>query len=97
MIAGAGRWFAQYAPGTSAMLALGMLAGAPWIVEPLLGTLALWGVYHLGKLLYNGPTGLLALVLGALSGFYIYLAASYLSHAVALFFAVYCLLFFAAL
>jgi hypothetical protein len=95
MIAGAGRWFAQYAPGTSAMLALGMLAGAPWIVEPLLGTLALWSVYRLGKLLYNGPTGLLALVLGALSGFYIYLAASYLSHAVALFFAVYCLLFIA--
>jgi hypothetical protein len=95
MIAGAGRWFAQYAPGTSAMLALGMIFGAPWIVEPLLGALALWGVYRLGKLLYNGPTGLLALVLGALSGFYIYLAASYLSHAVALFFAVYCLLFFA--
>jgi hypothetical protein len=95
MIAGAGRWFAQYAPGTSAMLALGMLAGAPWIVEPLLGTLALWGVYRLGKLLYNGPTGLLALILGALSSFYIYHAASYLSHSVALFFAVYCLLFFA--
>jgi Dolichyl-phosphate-mannose-protein mannosyltransferase len=95
MISGVGRWFAQYAPGTSAMLALGMIVGAPWIVEPLLGTLALWGVFRLGKLLYNGPTGLLALVLGALSGFYIYLAASYLSHAVALFFAVYCLLFFA--
>jgi hypothetical protein len=95
MLAGAGRWFAQYAPGTSALLALGMLAGAPWIIEPLLGTLALWGVYRLGKLLYNAPTGLLALVLGALSGFYIYIAATYLSHAVALFFAVYCLLFFA--
>jgi hypothetical protein len=94
MIAGAGRWFAQYAPGTSALLALGMIFGVPWIVEPLLGTLALWGIYRLGKLLYNGPTGLLALVLGALSGFYIYLAASYLSHAVALCFAVYCLLFF---
>jgi hypothetical protein len=95
MLAGAGRWFAQYAPGTSALLALGMVVGAPWIVEPLLGTLALWGIYRLGKLLYNGPTGLLALVLGALSGFYIYLAASYLSHTVALCFAVYCLLFFA--
>jgi hypothetical protein len=95
MIAGAGRWFAQYAPGTSAMLTLGMMFGAPWIVEPLLGTLALWGVYRLGKLLYNGPTALLALILGALSGFYMYLAASYLSHAVALCFAVYCLLFFA--
>jgi len=94
MIAGAGRWFAQYAPGTSATLALGMILGAPWIVEPLLGTLALWGVYRLGKLLYGGATGLLALLLGALSGFYIYLAASYLSHAVALCFAVYCLLFF---
>jgi hypothetical protein len=95
MIAGAGRWFSQYAPGTSAMLALGIALGAPWIVEPLLGTLALWGVYRLSKLLYGGATGLLALTLGALSGFYIYLAASYLSHAVALFFAVYCLLFFA--
>jgi hypothetical protein len=62
-------------------------SSAPWIVEPLLGTLALWSVHRLGNLLYNGPTGLLALILGALSGFYIYLAASYLSHAVALFFA----------
>jgi 4-amino-4-deoxy-L-arabinose transferase-like glycosyltransferase len=93
MVAHDGRWFAQYPPATSALLALGLVLGVPWLVEPLLGTLALWGIYRLGRRLFSPATGLLALALGALSPFYQYLAASYLSHAVLLFFSVYFLLF----
>ena len=92
MVAHDGRWFAQYAPGTSLLLAAGFLLRVPWLVEPVLGTLALWGIYCLGRLWYGKATAWLALLLGALSPFYSYLAATYLSHVPALCFEVYFLL-----
>ena len=92
MVADQGRWFAQYPPGTSALLALGLLLHLPWLVEPVLGALALWGIYQLGRLMFSPLVAVLAALLGALSAFYLYLAASYLSHTIALFFGVYFLL-----
>jgi hypothetical protein len=92
MVARGGRWFAQYPPMTSLLLAVGVVLHMPWLVEPLLGTLALWGVFRLGRRFYSGAVAWLAVLLGALSPFYTYLAASYMSHTVALFFAVYFLL-----
>jgi hypothetical protein len=89
IVAYQGRWFAQYAPGTSALLALGLLLHAPWLIEPVLGSCALFGIYMMGRLMFSAAEALLALLLGALSAFYLFLAASYLSHAVALFFGVY--------
>jgi hypothetical protein len=89
MIASGGRWFAQYPPMTSLLLAVGIVLHAPWLVEPLLGTLALWGIFRLGRYFYGGGVAWLAVLLGALSPFYTYLAASYMSHTMALFFAVY--------
>lgn len=92
MVADQGRWFALYPPGTSALLALGLLLHLPWLVNPVLGALALWGIYQLGRLMFSPFVALLAVLLGALSAFYLYLAASYLSHTIALFFGVYFLL-----
>ncbi len=89
MIADSGRWYSYFAPGTSAVLVPGLLLGIPWAVNPLLGALALWGTYRLGRLAYGGATGLLAITLGALSSFYTLLAATYMSHALALFLTVY--------
>jgi Dolichyl-phosphate-mannose-protein mannosyltransferase len=89
MVAYQGRWFAQYAPGTSALLALGLLLHVPWLVEPILGSCALFGIYKIGRLMFSPAEALLALLLGALSAFYLFLAASYLSHTIALFFGVY--------
>ncbi|HEX6543944.1 MAG TPA: glycosyltransferase family 39 protein [Ktedonobacterales bacterium] len=89
MVVRDGRWFAQYPPMTSLLLAVGIVLHAPWLVEPLLGTLALWGIYRLGRYFYSGFVSWLAVLLGALSPFYTYLAASYMSHTVALFFAVF--------
>ena len=79
-----GRWFTQYAPGTSLTLVPGIWLGVPWLVEPLLGTLALLGVGLIAAQLYDRTTATLAVLLGTLSPFYSYLAASYLSHTVAL-------------
>jgi lipoprotein signal peptidase len=92
MVASDGRWFAQYPPMTPLLLAVGVALHAPWLVEPLLGTLALWGIFRLGRYFYSGGVAWLAVLLGALSPFYTYLAASYMSHTMALFFAVYFLL-----
>jgi hypothetical protein len=92
MVLDGGRWFGIYPPATCALLAIGILLHAPWAVEPLLGSLALWGIYRIGRRLFGPPTGALALLLGALSPFYTFLAASYMSHAVALCFSVYFLL-----
>ncbi|GAC1422692.1 MAG: hypothetical protein NVSMB54_02400 [Ktedonobacteraceae bacterium] len=81
-----GRWFGQYAPGTALTLVPGIWLGMPWLVEPLLGTFALFGIGLIAARLYNRQVATLAVLLGTLSPFYSYLAASYLSHAIALFY-----------
>ncbi|HEX2350180.1 MAG TPA: glycosyltransferase family 39 protein, partial [Ktedonobacterales bacterium] len=88
MVTLAGKWFPQYEPGATLTLALGVRLGAPWLVEPLLGTLALLGIGLIARRLYNRRVATLAVLLGALSPFYSYLAASYLSHTIALFYLV---------
>ena len=42
-----GLWFGKYTPGFPLVLALGVLAGAPWLVNALASALALLGVYLL--------------------------------------------------
>jgi 4-amino-4-deoxy-L-arabinose transferase-like glycosyltransferase len=78
-----GQRFGKYAPGWPAVLALGLLATggkAAWLVNPLLGALALYLVYRLGQTLYDGRTGLLAAALGLISPLYLVLSGSFLSH-----------------
>ncbi len=88
MLEHAGQWFGQYAPGTSLTLAMGVRLGVPWLVEPVLGTLALLGTGLVAARLYERKVATLAVLLGTLSPFYSYLASSYLSHAIALFYLV---------
>lgn len=88
MLAHDGKWFQQYDPGAPLALAVGVRLGVPWLVEPLLGTMALLGIGLIARRLYNRRVATLAVLLGALSPFYSYLAASYLSHTVALFYLV---------
>jgi len=75
-----GHWLAQYAPGTSLSLAVGLISGLPWLVQPLLalGTLAL--LFALGRRLYGVHVAMLAVVLGALSPLHAFLVGTYLSH-----------------
>lgn len=83
-----GRWFTQYPPGTSLTLAIGLLINAPWLVEPMLGAASLAGIYLIAAQLYNRSIAVIAVLLGVLSPFYTYLAASYMSHTIALFYLV---------
>jgi hypothetical protein len=86
MIQYGGQWFGQYAPGTSLTLVPGIWLGVPWLVEPVLGTFALLGIGLIAARLFDRRVATLAVLLGALSPFYSYMAASYLSHTVALFY-----------
>lgn len=80
-----GRWFGKYPPGYPLLLALGVLGGAPWLVNPLLAALTIPLLYILGKLLYDRRVGLLAAVLGLTSPFFLFLSGSQMSHAAELF------------
>jgi 4-amino-4-deoxy-L-arabinose transferase-like glycosyltransferase len=75
-----GRRFGKYPPGWPALLALGVLAGAPWLVNPLLATLAIYLLYRLGCTLYDKRAGLLAGVLALSSPLFLVLSGSHLSH-----------------
>jgi hypothetical protein len=88
MVIWQGRWFGQYDPGTALTLVPGIWLGAPWLVEPVLGMLALLGIGLIAARLYDKRVATLAVLLGCLSPFYSYLAASYLSHTITLFYLV---------
>jgi 4-amino-4-deoxy-L-arabinose transferase-like glycosyltransferase len=75
-----GQRFGKYPPGWPIMLALGVRAGAPWLVNPILAACALYLVYRIGDALYDRRTGLLAAALGLFSPLFLVLGGSYLSH-----------------
>jgi 4-amino-4-deoxy-L-arabinose transferase-like glycosyltransferase len=75
-----GQRFGKYPPGWPAVLAIGVLAGTPWLVNPVLAAVALYLVYRLGRTLYDERTGLLAAALGLTSPLFLVLGGSFLSH-----------------
>lgn len=75
-----GQRFGKYPPGWPALLALGTVAQAPWLVNPILAALALYLTYRLGRTLYDERTGLVAAALGLASPLFLVLGGSFLSH-----------------
>jgi 4-amino-4-deoxy-L-arabinose transferase-like glycosyltransferase len=80
------RWFAQYPPGTAALLALGMLVQLPWLVQPLLAVGAVALIVLAARRQYGPGTALIVLVLLVTSPFLLLTAGAFLSHVPALFF-----------
>ena len=80
-----GRWFGKYPPGYPAILAIGVLLNAPWLINPLLATLTLPLVYQLGRRVGNGRIALIAAGLMTLSPFFLFLSGSMMAHAAELF------------
>lgn len=79
-----GRWFSHFPPGHTLLMAAGVLVGAPWIVNPLLGSLAVVVFYRIGRELYDEKTGRIAAALAAFSPFILFMSAEYYAHASAL-------------
>ena len=90
-----GRWYSQYPPGHSLFLVFGVLLGLPWLVNPLLGSLAVLLVYFLGRRLYDEKTGRWAAIFTMLSPFFIFMSSEFMSHSSAMFtFVVFAFCFF---
>ncbi len=90
-----GVWFSQYPPGHSALLSVGTLIGAPWVVNPLFAAGTILLAYCIARrLLGEGAAGM-AIVLFLVSPFVLFMSASYMNHVTTGFFLA--LAFYAAL
>mgnify|MGYP005848077003 CR=1 FL=1 len=81
-----GKWFSKYPPGHGALLAIGVLLGHAWLVNPIAAAFTLVGVYILGREVYGNNVGWLAAGLGLVSPFWIFMSGSHMAHPTALLF-----------
>lgn len=74
------RWFSPVSPAWPAILAIGVVIGAPWLVNPLLGGVNILLGYRLLLALYPRRTARIAVVLLAVSPWSLFLAMSFMPH-----------------
>ena len=79
------RWFSVFPPGWPAMLAVGSLLGAPWLVNPVLAGLCVLLACLLAQELWSRATARLVVLLLCLSPWFIFLSMSYMAHIFTLF------------
>jgi hypothetical protein len=76
-----GRWYSQFPPGGPAMLALGVLVGAVWLVGPACGATAVVAFWYLTPRLDPRPTVALgATLLFAFAPFMVFMSGSQMNH-----------------
>lgn len=74
------RWFSQYPPGHPLVLALGVLMGTPYLVNPLLGFAGVLLFYYLLKGSDGGGTARWAAWAMALSPYVVFMSSEYMNH-----------------
>jgi hypothetical protein len=89
-----GEWYSQFPPGHTALLALGHLVRAPWLVNPALGSLLILAVYFLARETHGRRVARLSALLTLLCPFVVFMSSEYMNHASALLFATLFALFF---
>ena len=80
------KWYTQYPPGFPAVLTLGVLLRIPWLVNPLLGSLTIAGIYLIADELYGRNTAKLSALLACTSSFFLFMSSEFLAHTSTLFF-----------
>ena len=78
------KWYVATTAGWPAVLALGYLAELPWLVNPLLGGIAILMAHALVKRLYDADVADGVVLLLAASPWLLYLSASLMPHALTL-------------
>jgi hypothetical protein len=78
------RWYGKFFPGWPAVLALGVVLGAPWLVNPVLGALTILLTHRLVKSHYDIRTAHAAVLLLAVSPWFLFMSASFMAHTVSL-------------
>lgn len=80
------KWYSQYPPGYPALLALGVILGIPWVVNPFLGALTIVCIYLLAKEIYGDGVARLSAVLASISSFFLLMSSEFMAHTSTLFF-----------
>jgi hypothetical protein len=81
MVDGSGRYYGQFPPGGPAMLALGVLVGAPWLVGPVCGAVAVaafWSYVRVVEPQREVAVG--AALLFAVAPFAVFMSGSHMNH-----------------
>jgi hypothetical protein len=78
----AGQWYAVFPPGYGVLLAGGVVVGAPWIVNPLLGAALALVIFALARRVFDddGAGARLAVLVYLASWFRLVHAGSFMSH-----------------
>src|SRR5260221_9108427 len=80
--------FGKYTPGWPLLLALGLLMGTPWLINPMLAMLSVALVYRLGREIFQESVGVVSAALLAISPMALLLDATFMSHVPAMFMAI---------
>jgi len=80
MVVGPARWFSQYPPGQSVVLAIGLALGAWWLLNPVFVALLVAATYRVARWCADETTAKLAVVLLCLSPFVVAVSGSEMSH-----------------
>jgi hypothetical protein len=83
-----GRWFSQYPVGGPAFIALGLLVGAAWLVNPVLLAVATWQLYGFLAGAFDDLTARLTTFLFLLSPMVLIMGGSQMNHVPAMAFGV---------
>ncbi len=78
------RWYSQYPIGGPALIALGFLVHAPWLVNPLLLGVSSWQLHRFVSRAFGDRTARASVVLFALTPFVLVLGATQMSHTASL-------------
>jgi hypothetical protein len=74
------KWFGYGFPGWPALLALGVIGGAPWLVNPLLGGMTILLSHALLRRLYTPALAHASILLLAVSPWMHFMSASFMTH-----------------
>jgi hypothetical protein len=75
-----GRWFPVTPPGWAAILAAGVTAGIPWLVNPMLAGVNVLLVYWLLGALYDRRLARIGMVMFAASPWHLFLSMTFMNH-----------------
>ncbi|MBI3665314.1 MAG: glycosyltransferase family 39 protein, partial [Acidobacteria bacterium] len=74
------RWYCPVPPGWPAMLAVGVLLGVPWLVNPVLAGCNVVLTYFLVREIYDRRTARLSVLLLCVSPWHIFMAMNFMTH-----------------